>query len=54
MICVENIGFWGALGKIEFVLQFHRYNKIYILIPFTKARHTAQNHLFWEFLKNKM
>ena len=36
------------------LLEFHRYNKIYIFISFTKTKSRAQKSLFLKFLKNKM
>ena len=51
-ICIENIHFWRAVRKM-YLLQFHRYNKIYDFISFTKTRHGAQSFPFFEFKKNK-
>ena len=53
-IYIENICFVGALWKMHLLLQFHRYNKIYNFISFTKTRRRAQKFQFFNFLKNKM
>ena len=53
MICIENIGFQGALRKIYLVLQFHRYNKIYDFISFTKTRSRAPPCQFLNYCKRK-
>ena len=53
MICIENIGVSSALQKMYLRLQFHRYNKIYGFISFTKTRSRAQKFWFLKFLKNK-
>ena len=53
-ICIENIRFQGALRKIHLVLQFHRYNKIYDFISFTKTRSRALQCQFLNYCKKKI